>query len=108
MAITLEIDIQEANSAADFMAKTNNDLKSKLMEIAHEIESMDSKWSSDTSRETVDKFRQVKNKQFNEYFDRVEKFVSFVKVNVTETYKKGERTIRINKESIQNDKAQAT
>lgn len=107
MAYTLEINIDEANTAANAMAATNSDLKAKLEEISGVINNMNDKWFSDTSAETVDKFNQVKNKQFGEYFDRVEGFVKFIRETVTTAFKKNEQSIRINKDNIQNERAQA-
>lgn len=107
MAYTLQINIEEANTAANAMAATNGDLKNKLEEIAGVMNSMNDKWFSDTSSETVEKFNQVKNKQFGEYFDRVDGFVKFIRETVTDAFKKNEQVIRINKDNIQNERAQA-
>ena len=103
---TLSINIEEAESAARNMNNTNNDLKNKLEEISSVIHNMQNVWDADTARGTVERFDQLKG-QFSDYYERVKKFADFVLNDVSTAYQTGEKTITVNTNNIQNERAKA-
>lgn len=103
---TLSINIAEAESAARNMNNTNNDLKNKLEEISSVIHNMQNVWDADTARGTVERFDQLKG-QFSDYYERVKKFADFVLNDVSTAYQTGEKTITVNTNNIQNERAKA-
>ena len=103
---TLSINIEEAESAARNMSSTNENLKSKLEEISGVINNMQNVWDADTARGTTERFNQLKG-QFNAYYERVKKFADFVLNDVSTAYQTGEKTITVNTNNIQNERAKA-
>lgn len=103
---TLSINIEDAESAARKMNNTNESLNDKLNQISGVINNMQNVWDADSARGTVERFNQLKG-QFNAYHERVKKFADFILNDVSTAYQTGEKTITVNTNNIQNERAKA-
>lgn len=99
---TQGIQIEEANSVAGQMQQTNNNLDSKLNEILQIMNNMNVKWSSPASQDTITQFKNLKS-SFDQYKQKIDRYVSFIQKQVTEAYNAGEKSIQVNLQQVKQD-----
>lgn len=102
LTYTQGIQIEEANSVAQQMQGTNNDLDNKLNEILQIMERMNVKWSSPASEETIAQFKTLKG-SFDQYKEKINRYVSFIQKQVTDAYNAGEKSIQVNLQNVKQD-----
>ena len=102
LSYTQGIQIEEANSVAGQMQQTNNNLDNKLNEIMQIMENINVKWSSPASQDTISQFKTLKG-SFDQYKEKINRYVSFIQKQVTEAYNAGEKVIQVNLQQVKQD-----
>lgn len=86
MAGEIRVNTDQVAQIANTIEDLNNQLDEVLRESQQTVRELSSTWDGEASQETIAAFDTFANKYFDEFFDVIQQYVQFLRVNVESGY----------------------
>lgn len=89
--VQITLDTEQVLSIASQIENDNNQLKELLENTKQTIDSLSATWTGQAADETYTSYAEFSNKYFQQYYDVLEQYVKFLRINVSEQYSQTEQ-----------------